>query len=269
MPNKNDDNDLNLINQEEELIKRTLMVAAYPALIKTVEKDGDSFYEGFLPGFNDAKVEDLESEDECVEYLQDILDDEVEELVCMGKSLPYVEEDDVLMEKYPNHKIVYLDINVYATREELNYYDACAGECGSCGHKCGEDDFYDDCDCDCDCEDCLEDYNVCDCGHHHHCDCDDCGDDDCDNGNCSCGNDNCNCGDGICSDNEELDNKKNETCSCGEHKKSCDCKEDNHNCCGNHNADHKCAGENNNCKANKANCKSKGNKTCKNNTTKK
>ena len=163
------------IIENHELIKRTLMVAAYPALIREVEKEGAKCFEGFLPGFEFAQVSDIYDEDEIVEVLQDMLDDEVEELVVFGKSLPFVEEDDELIEKYPEHKIVYLDINVYATKEELDYYDGCTHDCSSCGHHCdcGDEDCCDD---DCDCEDDCDCDDDCDCGCHDHCE------DDCDCG---------------------------------------------------------------------------------------
>ena len=195
------------IVENHELIKRTLMVAAFPGLVKETVKNGKKVYEGFLPGFEFAQVDDIADENEIVETLQDMLDDEVEELVVFGKSLPYVDEDDVLMEKYPEHKIVYLDINVYATAEELEYYDSCSHDCAHCAHseECLGDEEYDDCDCedccddDCDCEDddccCEEEHHH---HHHEHCDCgceddeDDCCDDD-----CCCDHDNkhekCNC----------------------------------------------------------------------------
>ena len=86
MSKKNDDKQkFGDIIENHDLIKRTLMVAAYPALIKSVKKDEDDLFEGFLPGFEFAKIEDIVSEDECVETLQDMLDDEVEELVVFGK----------------------------------------------------------------------------------------------------------------------------------------------------------------------------------------
>ena len=205
MAKKKDENKFGDIVENHELVKRTLMVAAYPALIKEIEKDGTKTFQGFLPGFEFASVEDIVDENEIVETLQDMLDDEVEELVVFGKSLPYVEEDEELMEKYPEHKIVYLDINVYATPEELEYYDACSHDCSCCSHDCSGHDFEDDCDC----------------GHeHHHCDCgceDDC---DCDcheheHNHCECNNKdedkNC-CGkgkkEGKCSKGHECDGSK-------------------------------------------------------------
>ncbi len=150
------------IVRDDTLEKRTLMVAAFPALIKEYQKDGDTLYEGFLPGFEFAEIKDIDDEDECVEYLQDMLDDEVEELVVFEKPLPNVEEDDELIRKYPDYHIVYLDINVYATK--------CSHNCSSCD-GCEDFDYYDkDFDCytsddSCDCEECDD-----------NCDCDD---DDC------------------------------------------------------------------------------------------
>lgn len=182
MAKKEDKQKFGDIIENHDLIKRTLMVAAFPALVKQTQKDGEETYEGFLPGFEFAQIEDIASEEELVETLQDMLDDEVEELVVFGKSLPMVDEDEVLLEKYPEHKIVYLDINVYATKEELDYYDSCTHDCSSCGHHCHDEDCdceedFDDCDCcddDCDCGDNCDD--DCDCGCHH----DDCCDDKCD-----------------------------------------------------------------------------------------
>lgn len=221
---KNKEEKFGDIVENHELIKRTLMVAAYPALIKEIKKEGKTFYNGFLPGFEFAQVEDIVDENEIVETLQDMLDDEVEELVVFGKSLPYVEEDEQLIEKYPEHKIVYLDINVYATPEELEYYDSCTHDCSSCSHDCGGYDDYEDDDCDC--------------GHeHHHCDCgceDDCDcDDDCDcheheHNHCECNNKdedkNC-CGkgkkEGKCSKGHECDgSKKGKGIHCKDKKES-------------------------------------------------
>ena len=116
--------------ENHELVKRTLMVAAFPALIKKVERKGVESFEGFLPGFEFAEVKDIETEEELVEVLQDMLDDEVEELIVFGKSLPYVDEDEVLLEKYPDNKIVYLDINVYASKEDL---EGCSHDCSCWG----------------------------------------------------------------------------------------------------------------------------------------
>ena len=224
------------IIENHELIKRTLMVAAFPGLIKETVKEGKKVYEGFLPGFEFAQVDDIADENEIVETLQDMLDDEVEELVVFGKSLPYVDEDDVLMEKYPEHKIVYLDINVYATAEELEYYDSCSHDCAHCAHseECLGDEEYDDCDCedccddDCDCEDddccCGEDHH-----HHHHHDHCDCG--------CEDDEDDC-CDDDCCCDHDN----KHEKCNCNnEH--------DHHDC--------KCKGKDNN-KEHKCNCEKEG-----------
>lgn len=215
------------IIQNTELVKRTLMVAAFPGLVKETTKDGKKVFEGFLPGFEFAEVENIADENEIVETLQDMLDDEVEELVVFGKSLPYVDEDEVLMEKYPEHKIVYLDINVYATAEELEYYDSCTHDCANCSHsaECLSDEEYED---DCCCED-----DECNCGHHHHyhedhcaCGCED-DEDECDCGcnehECDC-DENCDCG---CQEGEECTCHEHEHhCSCGCHDNECDCDED-------------------------------------------
>ena len=246
------------IIENHELIKRTLMVAAYPALIKEVEKEGQKCFEGFLPGFEFAQVSDIYDEDEIVEVLQDMLDDEVEELVVFGKSLPFVEEDDELTEKYPEHKIVYLDINVYATKEELDYYDGCTHDCSSCGHHCdcGDDECCDDDDCDCCDDDCCDD-DDCDCGCHDHGDCD-CGcheedgcDDDCD---CGCHEHECHCEDDACDCHEE---EHDENCDGkNHHKHNCNCKNENKN------GEHKkctCGCEEDKGKK-KSGCKNKGNK---------
>ena len=220
MAKKEDKQKFGDIVENHDLIKRTLMVAAFPALIKGVTKEGEQSFEGFLPGFEFAEVTDVDTEEELVEMLQDMLDDEVEELVVFGKSLPFVDEDEVLMEKYPEHKIVYLDINVYATKEELDYYDSCTHDCASCGQHCHDDG--------CDCE---EEYDDCDCCDDDDCDC--CDDDDCDD-DCDCGchehdgcdcEDECNCG---CLEGED--------CTCGD---DCHCHENNHHedCCPCHHDD--------------------------------
>ena len=214
------------IIENHELIKRTLMVAAFPGLVKETVKDGKKVFEGFLPGFEFAQVDNIADENEMVETLQDMLDDEVEELVVFGQSLPYVDEDEVLMEKYPDYKIVYLDINVYATAEELEYYDSCNHDCAHCSHseECLGDE-YDDCDCEDCCDDECDDDCCCGEDHHHHHDHCDCGDD------CDCDND-CDCG---CHDHTH-DHKE---CNCShdhEHKHDCKCGEndkENHKCkCG-------------------------------------
>ena len=156
---------------EEKLVKRTLMASAFPALVKSYIKDTDTLFEGFLPGFKDVRAVDFESEEDCVEYLQDLLDDEVENLVVTGHQLPDVASDEELLKKYSEYKIVYLDINVYV-RE-----GSCDGDCCGC-HDCDDDCACDDEDCDCDDEcDCDED---CDCGCHGE-------------GHCECGDD-CTCG---------------------------------------------------------------------------
>ena len=196
------------IIENHDLVKRTLMVSAFPALIKQVDKDGEKFFSGFLPGFEFAQVDDIESEDELVEILQDMLDDEVEELIVFGKSLPNLPEDDELLKKNKGYKIAYLDINVYASKDELDYYD-CNHDCSCCeGHCHDEEDYYDDCDCGCEDE-------------HDHCDCG-CEDD------CDLGEENCNCG------HEEHDHKGH-NCDCkgnNNAKNKCDCNKEykNKNC---------------------------------------
>lgn len=153
---------------EEKLVKRTLMAAAFPALVKSYSKDGYTFFEGFLPGFKDVRALDMEDEDSCVEYLQDLLDDEVENLVVTGHQLPDIASDEELIKKYKDYKIVYLDINVYVREDGCDCCD-CGDDCDCCDCDCG-----DDCDCD-------EEH---DCGchghHHHHCE------DECD---CGCHDD--------------------------------------------------------------------------------
>ena len=160
----------------DNLVKRTLMASAYPAMIKRVEKDGETSFEGFLPGFEFAEIKDMKDEYECVDYLQDMLDDEVEELVVFGKTLPNIGNDEELMSKYPDYNIVYLDINVYVDKNTL-----CDSDCSSCS-GCSSYEYDDDCDCDdddccccdddCDCDDdcCCEEEEEDDCG---------CGDDCC------------------------------------------------------------------------------------------
>lgn len=233
MAKKKDEQEYGDIIQNHELIKRTLMVAAFPGLIKEVVKKGKKTYEGFLPGFEFAQVDNIADENECVETLQDMLDDEVEELVVFGKSLPYVDEDEVLMEKYPDHKIVYLDINVYATAEELEYYDSCNHDCAHCSTPCDQAEW-EKCDCGCE-DDCDDD---CDCGcheheHHHH------------HHHCSCG----------CEDEED------DECCCGEHDHhECHCHEEgDHEChCHDEDKDHKCNCNDKDKKEPKGkNCKSK------------
>lgn len=171
------------------LIKRTLMVSAFPALVKETEKDGKPYYEGFLPGFEFSEVEGSHDIGECMEQLQDLLDDNVEELVVFGQQLPNLPEDEELEEQYPGYAVRYLDINVYAEPEDMPYICGCEGECD------------DECDCDC-------------CGHD--CDCDD--DCDCDEHHCHCEDDDCDC---------DCDDHKEHNCKCNhEHDENhkCNCK---------------------------------------------
>ena len=163
-----------------DLVKRTLMVAGFPAMVREYIKNGTVCYAGFLPGFEFCEVEDIEDFGELIETLQDMLDDEVEELVVFEEQLPNIPEDEKLLEIYPGYEIKYLDINVYAEKDEVCTHDC--STCGGCSYTTdgnedydfGEDFDYDDCDDDCD-EDC-------DC-HHHDCDCDD-GDCDCHHHDC-------------------------------------------------------------------------------------
>lgn len=134
-----------------DLKKHTIMVAGFPGMIKEYSAGGKKLFMGFLPGFEFAQIDGIEDEETCVEYLQDMLDDEVEELVVFGKQLPDVAEDDELMKQYPEYKIVYLDINVYANVAENEYYD-CTHNCSCCHGHC-HDDGDDGCCCDDDCDD--------------------------------------------------------------------------------------------------------------------
>lgn len=158
--------------EDHKLIKRTLMVAGFPAMVREYIKDGQVCYAGFLPGFEFTEVADIDDFGEIMDRLQDTLDDEVEELVVFGKSLPNLPDDEKLMEIYPGYEIKYLDINVYAEPDE-----ECTHDCSTCGgcsfHTDGNEDYdfgadidmgedYDDCDDDCDCDD-----DNCDCHHHH------------------------------------------------------------------------------------------------------
>ncbi len=166
--------------ENHELVKRTLMVAAFPAMVKEEVKDGHKVYSGFLPGFDFCEVDNIEEIGECMQVLQDMLDDEVESLIVFGKQLPDLGEDDELMEQYPGYDIRMLDINVYALPDE----DLCTGDCSCCSHGCAEmPEQMHPHHCDCGCED-EEEYDECedddcDCHHHHHvcedehCDCQD------------------------------------------------------------------------------------------------
>lgn len=192
------------------LIKRTLMVSAFPALVKETEKDGKTYYEGFLPGFEFSEVEGSFDIGECMEQLQELLDENVEELVVFGQQLPNLPEDDELMEQNPGFVVRYLDINVYAEPEDMPYICGCEGECDDDCCTCGHD-------CDCDDEEC-------DCHEHNcHCDCDD-EDDECDCG-CGCGPD-CDCG---CKDGKEC-TCDDENCHCGCHEHECDCDDEECDC---------------------------------------
>lgn len=110
-------NDFNDMFFPDNLEKRTIMVSAFPALVKEVQKEDSTFYEGFLPGFEFNKIEDFEDEEDLIEYLQELLDDEVEKLVEEENPLPNVLSDEELLKMYKGYKIVYLDINVYVQKE--------------------------------------------------------------------------------------------------------------------------------------------------------
>lgn len=165
--------------EDHKLIKRTLMVAGFPAMVSEYLKDGHICYSGFLPGFEFTEVQDIDDFGELMDRLQDTLDDEVEELVVFGKSLPNLPDDEKLMEMYPGHEIKYLDINVYAEPDE----DECTHDCSTCGgcsfktdgnedYDFGDDiDMGEDDDCDCDDDDCdchHSDFDDDDCDCHHH-----------------------------------------------------------------------------------------------------
>ena len=196
------------IVKDNTLIKRTLMVSAFPALVKEEIKDGKTVYSGFLPGFDFSEVEGVEELGRCTQQLQDLLDDNVEELVVFGKQLPDLPEDDELVALYPGHEILYLDINVYAYPDDLEAWNAEGCGCCDCedchdheGHHHDCDCHHHDCDCDDDCDcDCDDD---CDCGCHDHGDCD-CDDD------CNCHHDKCHCEDDCdCEHDHEHKGKKN------------------------------------------------------------
>ncbi len=183
-PKKTKKQEFGDVIENHNLVKRTLMVAGFPAMVREYIKNGTVCYAGFLPGFEFCEVEDVEDFGELMERLQDMLDDEVEELVVFGEQLPNVPEDEKLIEIYPGHEIKYLDINVYAEKDESCTHDC--STCAGCSFTTdGNEDYdfgegFDYGEDDCDDEDC-------DCHHHDH-DCD-CGDDcDCD-GDCDCHHD--------------------------------------------------------------------------------
>ena len=134
-----------------ELVKRTLMVAAFPAMVKAETKDGKKSFLGFLPGFEFCSVDDAASIGECMQSLQDKLDDEIESLILRNEGLPPLPDDEGLLKAYPGFEIKMLDINVWALAD-----DGCGCGCGcegehdecSCGCGCG-DDCDDDCGCGC------------------------------------------------------------------------------------------------------------------------
>ena len=152
--------------KNHKLIKRTLMVAGFPAMVKEYIKDGNICYAGFLPGFEFCDIDDIDDFGELIERLQDMLDDEVEELVVFEQQLPHVPEDEQLMEMYPGYEIKYLDINVYAEPDE-----ECTHDCSTCAgcsfHTDGNEDydFGPDFSQEADEDDC--DHDGCDCDHHH------------------------------------------------------------------------------------------------------
>jgi len=140
------------------LVRRTLMVAAFPSMIKRELKDGREVHTGFLPGF-ESVVEDIEDIGEIMDELQERLDDEIEELIIAGSELPFLPDDDELLRAYPEYEVKLLDINVWAyPDDEAFYYDA-----GHCGCGC-EGDYHDD---GCGCGDGYHDENCC-CGEHEH-----------------------------------------------------------------------------------------------------
>jgi len=221
------------IVKNTKLIKRTLMVSAFPALVKESEKNGKTYYDGFLPGFEFSEVKGAVEIGECMEQLQDLLDDCVEELIVFEKQLPNLPEDEELLEQNPGYVVRYLDINVYAEPEEMG----CSCDCDDCSshHHCDcgcEDDCDDDCDCGCSCDDDYDcdDDDECSCGCGCGPDCD-CG---CQEGKeCTCTDDNCNCG---CHDH----------CDCGDEDCDCDddcdcgCKDGKECTCEHDHKEHKC-----------------------------
>lgn len=137
------------------LIKRTIMVAAYPALVKSETEDGIEKFLGFLPGFEFCSVEGISEIGECMQLLQDKLDDEVESLILKNEGLPFLPDDEELLKAYPGFEIKMLDINVWAFPDE---------GCDCCGD--GHEHSH------CGCGSCEDE------GDHGHCGCGCCGDDE-------------------------------------------------------------------------------------------
>ncbi len=157
------------IVKDTSLIKRTLMVSAFPALVKESEENGKKIFSGYLPGFEFSEVEDAKDIGDCTQQLQDLLDDNVEELVVFGKQLPNLPDDETLLKNNPGYKIMYLDINVYAYPDDLEEWDECCDDdCDCCSGGCHHDDCCDD---DCDCH--HTDEHKCNCDHEneHKCNC--------------------------------------------------------------------------------------------------
>ena len=170
------------------LVKQTLMEAAFPAMITSYQKDGLTLFKGFLPGFEFCDVEDIEDEQTCLDYLQDRLDDEVEELIVLGKSLPNIESDEKLLQNHFGYKIVYLDINVFVEKDFCEDCDCSCGVDGNCkSHKCHTNPG------NCSCKTTVTKRSD---EMHCHCDCCDGEDDGCSD-DCGCGGD-CDCANCTC-----------------------------------------------------------------------
>lgn len=80
-------------------------------VIKKKDSDGEKVFDAFCPMFHDARTfSPCDDKNDAIDEVQEIVQDNFDELADIGESIPAVPSKDQLKSKYPDAKIVYVEI---------------------------------------------------------------------------------------------------------------------------------------------------------------
>ena len=95
----------------------------FPVVVeKKKDKYGDRVFEAFCPLFHDARTfSPCDDKEDAIEEVQEIIQDEVDELVDSGKSLPKMPDANILKKQYPDAKVYWVKIDANSDDEDDGY----------------------------------------------------------------------------------------------------------------------------------------------------